>query len=163
MGPMGAADDALVGKAFNPLAGDVELDVTPATTTVYGYVRDADEFPVEDVIVTVNGVEAPPTDEHGRYIAEYVGSDTRKIDDVTHSKRIFVETNHEENEATLTYTEAFAANRPDQRGRCPWRRRQDRLVQRYGHCSRQRRSDRRCADSRGRRGPDQAEREIARC
>ena len=110
MGKMDAPDDALVGKAFNPLALDVELDVTPATTTVYGYVRDADEFPVEDVIVTVNGVEAPPTDEHGRYIAEYVGSETRKIGADTHSKRIFVETNHEENEATLTYEEPFAPN-----------------------------------------------------
>ena len=74
MGSMGASDDAKVGNAFNPLAGDVELDVTPATTTVYGYVRDSEDFPVDEVTVTVNGVEAI-SDVHGRYIAEYVGSD----------------------------------------------------------------------------------------
>ena len=74
MGPMGAPDEAKVGRAFNPLAGDVELDVTPATTTVYGYVRDSEDFPVDEVTVTVNGVEAI-SDVHGRYIAQYVGSD----------------------------------------------------------------------------------------
>ena len=76
MGEMGA--DAMVGYAFNPLEGDVLLDVTPATTTVYGYVRDSEEFPVDEVTVTVNGVEAI-SDVHGRYIAQYVGSATRKI------------------------------------------------------------------------------------
>ena len=106
MGPMGA--DAMVGYAFNPLEGDVLLDVTPATTTVYGYVRDSEEFPVDEVTVTVNGVEAI-SDVHGRYIAQYVGSDAREVDDEDYDDHIFVETDHEDNKATQDIV-AFAAN-----------------------------------------------------
>ena len=85
----------MVGRALNPLLEDISLDVTPATTTVYGYVRDSQEFPVEDVTVTVNGVEAV-SDVHGRYIAEYVGSaNNRAIGAANIVHIIFVETDHE--------------------------------------------------------------------
>ena len=106
LGPKGAT--ALVGNALNPLAGDVMLDITPTTTTVYGYVRDSEEFPVEGVTVNVNGVAAT-SDVHGRYIAEYVPSATRKIGNTTHSNSVFVETAHEGSRPTLTI-ETFAAN-----------------------------------------------------
>ena len=106
MGPKGATD--MVGDAFNPLDGDVSLDVTPATTTVYGYVRDSEDFPVDSVTVTVNGVTAT-TDVHGRYIAEYVGSATRKIGSATHRNSVFVETAHEGSRKTQDI-QLFTAN-----------------------------------------------------
>ena len=106
-GPKDATDK--VGNALNPLAGDVELDVTPATTTVYGYVRDSKDFPAKGVTVNVNGVEAV-TDVHGRYIAEYVPNvASRKIDNVTHKNMVFVETDHEDNKETLAF-KPFVAN-----------------------------------------------------
>ena len=67
---------ALVGNAFNPLDGDVELDVTPTTATVYGRVTGEDKFPLDSVTVTVNG-KSDMTDAEGRYIVEGV-SDVRK-------------------------------------------------------------------------------------
>ena len=86
------------------------LDVTPATTTVYGYVRDSEDFPVDSVTVTVNGVEAM-TDVHGRYIAEYVPNvASRKIGNVTHTNKIFVETDHEGTQETRSDPIDFAAN-----------------------------------------------------
>ena len=103
-------DEAMVGYALNPLAGPVTLDVTPATGSVYGYVRDAEEYPVPEVTVTVNGVEAV-TDVHGRYIAEGISAQTRTIKRVKHTSMVFVETDHETNEATLAII-AFAANSP---------------------------------------------------
>ena len=106
MGPKDAT--AMVGNALNPLVGDVSLDVTPATTTVYGYVRDTEDFPVADVTVNVNGVEAV-SDIHGRYIAEYVGSEDRTIKRVKHDDMVFVETAHEGNGPTLD-SMRFAAN-----------------------------------------------------
>ncbi len=106
---MGIKDaTAMVGNAFNPLAGDVSLDVTPATTTVYGYVRDSDEFPVEDVTVTVNGVAAT-TDVHGRYIAEYVPSANNKRGNAANLNTIAVQTAHEGSARTDTVI-AFMAN-----------------------------------------------------
>ena len=64
MGPKDAT--AMVGNAFNPLQGDVPLDITPSTNTVYNsYVRDTENFPVDSVTVNVNGVAAM-TDVHGR-------------------------------------------------------------------------------------------------
>ena len=107
MGPKDAT--AMVDNAFNPLVGDVSLDVTPATTTVYGYVRDTEDFPVADVTVNVNGVEAT-SDIHGRYIAEYVPNvASRKIGNVTHTNSVFVETSHEGNGDTRNI-QKFAAN-----------------------------------------------------
>ena len=70
--------------------------------------RDSEEFPVADVTVDVNGVEAT-TDVHGRYIAEYVGSDAREVDDEDYDDHVFVETDHEDNKATQDIV-AFAAN-----------------------------------------------------
>ncbi len=104
--PKGAT--AMVGDALNPLAGDVELDVTPSTTTVYGYVRDEDGFPVDDVTVTANGVEAT-TDVHGRYIAEYVPSANNKRGTAANRNTIAVGTAHEGSEKTDTVI-AFTAN-----------------------------------------------------
>ena len=104
--PKGAT--GMVGDALNPLADDVSLDVTPATTTVYGYVRDEDGFPVEDVTVTANGVEAT-TDVHGRYIAEYVPSGTNKRGSAANTNTIAVSTAQEGNQKTDTVF-AFAAN-----------------------------------------------------
>ncbi len=107
LGPKGAT--AMVGNAFNPLAGDVSLDVTPATTTVYGYVKDAEDFPVDSVNVNVNGVVAM-SDVHGRYIAEYVPNvASRKIGTVTHTNSVFVETAHGGSGETRNI-QAFAAN-----------------------------------------------------
>ncbi len=106
LGPKDAID--MVGDALNPLAGDVSLDVTPATTTVYGYVRDSEGFPVEDVTVTANGVEAT-TDAHGRYIAEYVPSGANKRGSAANTNTIAVSTAHEGREKTDTVF-AFAAN-----------------------------------------------------
>ncbi len=104
--PKGAT--GMVGDALNPLADDVSLDVTPTTTTVYGYVRDSDGFPVEDVTVTANGVEAT-TDVHGRYIAEYVPSGTNKRGSAANTNTIAVSTAQEGSEETDTVI-AFTAN-----------------------------------------------------
>ncbi len=100
--------EVMVGDALNPLGSDVSLDVTPATTTVYGYVRDEDGFPVEDVTVTANGVEAM-TDVHGRYIAEYVPSASNPRGRVPHRNTIAVGTAHEGSEKTDSIF-PFAAN-----------------------------------------------------
>ena len=70
--PMGAT--GMVGDAFNPLAGDVPLDVTPATGTLYGRVDGTDGFPLDSVVVTVNGIASAMTDEHGRYMVEGFGA-----------------------------------------------------------------------------------------
>ena len=110
LGPKDATE--MVGDALNPLADNVMLDVTPTTTTVYGYVRDSDDFPVEDVTVTVNGVAAT-SDVHGRYIAEYVPTATRTIRGMNSNRPItnsvFVETDHEGSGKTLNI-KPFAAN-----------------------------------------------------
>ena len=76
MGGMGAT--ALVGNAFNPLDGDVELDVTPTTATVYGRVIGEDKFPLDSVTVTVNG-KSDMTDAEGRYIVEGVSAVRNKV------------------------------------------------------------------------------------
>ena len=106
----GKATEAMVGNALNPLEGAVQLDVTPATGIVYGYVRDVEEFPVAEVTVTVNGVAAE-TDVHGRYIAEGISPQTRTISRVTHRNSFFVETDHEGSGTTRKII-AFVANSP---------------------------------------------------
>ena len=63
---------AMVGTAgaagaFDPLAGDVALKVTPSTATLYGFVRNTDGFGLVGVKVTVNG-QTETTDDLGRYI-----------------------------------------------------------------------------------------------
>ncbi len=104
--PKGAT--GMVGNALNPLAGNVTLDVTPMTTTVYGYVRDSDGFPVDEVTVTANGVEAT-TDVHGRYIAEYVPSANNKRGSMANTNTIAVGTAHEGSGKTDTVF-VFSAN-----------------------------------------------------
>ncbi len=73
-GPKGAETKGL-GDALNPLAGDLAIDVTPATGTVFGSVTGSDGFGVDSVTVTVNNVKVM-TDALGRYIAEGVASAT---------------------------------------------------------------------------------------
>ncbi len=55
------------GSALDPLAGDVALEVTPSTATLYGFVRNTDNAGLANVTVTVNGQTAT-TDNLGRYI-----------------------------------------------------------------------------------------------
>ena len=69
----GKGDTAAVGNALSPLGGDVSLDVTPATATVYGRVDGGDGFPLEGVTVDVNGRTAM-TDAAGRYIVDGVSA-----------------------------------------------------------------------------------------
>ena len=76
MGAKGAIAD--VDDALNPLGGDVELDITPATATVYGFVVDEDGFAVDSATVTANA-ESTLTDEHGRFLMEGIKSETRTI------------------------------------------------------------------------------------
>ena len=90
--PKGATDK--VGNALNPLGADVALDVTPATSLVYGSVTDGDGFAVDSVTVTANGVSTM-TDDAGRYILEGISGATRKIGSTTHRNKIFVETAQE--------------------------------------------------------------------
>ena len=89
--PKGAT--GMVGDALNPLGrydADVELDITPATGTVYGFVISSDGFALDSVAVTANGVSTL-TDEYGRYILEGFGPQTRKIGSTTHKNSVFVE------------------------------------------------------------------------
>ncbi|MDE0650620.1 MAG: carboxypeptidase regulatory-like domain-containing protein, partial [Gammaproteobacteria bacterium] len=76
VGGMGEEDDKFDNE-LNPLRGDLELDVTPATATLYGRVDGNDGFPVADVTVTANGVSAT-TDAHGRYIIEGIPTASHK-------------------------------------------------------------------------------------
>ena len=66
------------GSALSPLGDDVALDITPSTTTLYGYVRNTDGFGLENLTVTVNGMTAT-TDDLGRYIATDVPNAGGKI------------------------------------------------------------------------------------
>ena len=86
----GKGSEAPVGSALNPLGGDVSLDITPATGTVYGRVNGADGFPLDSVTVTVNG-RSDVTDGFGRYIVDGVAAQSRKIGNTTHTNKIFVQ------------------------------------------------------------------------
>ena len=79
----------MVTNQFSPLKGDIALDVTPATATVYGRVNGTNGFPLDSVTVTANGVSAM-TDVHGRYIIEGIAAQTRKISGTTHTNMIFL-------------------------------------------------------------------------
>ncbi len=59
--------DTEADVALSPLAADLDLDITPSTATVYGKVTAQDNFGLENVTVTVNGMTAT-TDNKGRYI-----------------------------------------------------------------------------------------------
>ena len=108
LGEMGT--ETALGDALDPLGGPVEIDVTPKTAVVYGYVRDSEQFPVEGVTVTANGVAAT-SDVHGRYIAEGVktGSHDTNGDGKKESDKVLVATTHTGNEATRDFGD-FGAN-----------------------------------------------------
>jgi hypothetical protein len=74
----GRTSEAKDNGEFSPLAGDVELDVTPATATVYGRVIGTDKFPLDSVTVDVNGRSAM-TDGNGRYIVDGVSAVRGKV------------------------------------------------------------------------------------
>ena len=57
---------ASTGKEFT-LSGDVDIMVEPETGVLYGYVIDANQFGVSNVMVDVNG-RSSTTDQFGRYI-----------------------------------------------------------------------------------------------
>ena len=86
----GKGSEAAVGNAFNPLAGDVDLDVTPSTATLYGRVSGSDGFALDSVSVTVNG-QSVETDASGRYIVDGIAAQSRKIGSTTHRNKIFLE------------------------------------------------------------------------
>ena len=65
LGAKGSED--MLGDALSPLAGDVALDITPATAILYGFVRNTDGVGLNNVTVSVNGKTAT-TDDLGRYI-----------------------------------------------------------------------------------------------
>ena len=88
MGAKGA--EAMLGDALNPLAGDLAIDVTPATATLYGRVNGDDGFPLDSVTVSVNGQTAE-TDGDGRYIVDGIAPATREIGATTHTNKIFVQ------------------------------------------------------------------------
>ena len=104
-----AATNDLAGH-INPLAGDLQIDVTPTTGFVYGRVTDENGFAVADVTVNANGVSAT-SDEFGRYHAEGFAAQTRRIGNTTHTNMIFVETSHAGHDDTREIV-AFAANTP---------------------------------------------------
>ncbi len=66
----GPADaSGLAATAFNPLAGDTQVDVTPTWGILYGRVTGAAGFPLDSTTVSVNGMSTE-TDEFGRYIVD---------------------------------------------------------------------------------------------
>ena len=104
-----AATNDLAGH-INPLAGDLQIDVTPTTGFVYGRVTDSNGFAVADVAVSVNGASAT-SDAFGRYHAEGFPAQTRRIGRTTHSNKTFVETSQAGHEDTRAIID-FAANTP---------------------------------------------------
>ena len=109
LGDMGS--ETKLTDELNPLGsdGDVELDVTPATGLVYGRVTDGEDFAIDSVTVTANGVSTM-SDADGRYILEGISPATRKIGSTTHKNSIFVETA----EGGVPKILEFAANSPQE-------------------------------------------------
>ena len=68
----------MLGDALSPLGGDLSIDVTPSTATVYGRVDGGDGFPLDSVTVTVNG-RTGMTDDLGRYIIDGVSAVRGKV------------------------------------------------------------------------------------
>ena len=60
-------DDDGESASLSPLASNVQIDVTPSTATLYGFVRNDDNAGLANVTVNVNGMTAT-TDDLGRYI-----------------------------------------------------------------------------------------------
>ena len=115
-------DDDTGGSAadtVSPLAGDLQIDVSPTTGYVYGIVTDGSGFHVEDATVTVNGATGT-TDEFGRYRIRGFGAaldndDKNRVSNVSVSMTGF---------APGRGSAAFAANSPVQvAGHQAWARR----------------------------------------
>ncbi len=92
----GPADaSGLAATAFNPLAGDVQVDVTPTTGILYGRVTGSDGFALDSTTVTVNGMSTE-NDEFGRYIvdgfAHITGANTSATNPDWRRQRIVVVT-----------------------------------------------------------------------
>ena len=107
-GPGTATAD--LASHINPLAGDLRIDVTPATGFVYGRVTDGDGFAVADVTVAVNGRTAT-SDASGRYAVEGFLAQTRRIGTTTHRNKTFVQTNTAGHNPSTQVVD-FAANTP---------------------------------------------------
>ena len=100
----GLGSEVRIGDAFNPLAANVPLDITPAFGTLFGYVKGSDGFGIDSATVDVNGVSVV-TDALGRYIATGFGPARGKVF-VSASKEGFAEAKPDSTSVT------FAANRP---------------------------------------------------
>ena len=88
---------------LDPLGGDVDIVVTPTTTTLYGFVRDQAGFGLKAVAVEVNG-QTVATDDLGRYMATGVADADGEIN-VTIARAGY---------PTTKESTAFVANMPTQ-------------------------------------------------
>ncbi|MXY16865.1 MAG: hypothetical protein F4Y57_07675 [Acidobacteria bacterium] len=102
LGDKGSEDP--VGNALDPLGADVSLDVTPMTTSLYGFVRDQAGFGLKAVPVEVNG-QTVTTDDLGRYIASGVAAAAGKKINVSIARAGY---------PTKKESTAFVANMPTQ-------------------------------------------------
>ena len=102
LGEKGSEDP--LGTALDPLGADVSLDVTPMTTSLYGFVRDQAGFGLKAVPVEVNG-QTVTTDDLGRYIAPGVAAAAGKKINVSIARAGY---------PTKKESTAFVANMPTQ-------------------------------------------------
>ena len=96
--------------ALSPLAGDLELDITPSTTILYGKVTAQDNFGLEGVTVTVNGKSAT-TDKLGRYIVTGISAERGQLF-VNTARAGYPATKADSTDNPKTDIPAFAANTP---------------------------------------------------
>ena len=142
LGDKGSEDP--VGNALDPLGANVALDVTPMTTSLYGFVRNEGGFPLEGLTVTANGQTAT-TDDLGRYIvsgiADANGEDQREYREgrISDEKGIH-RVRREHADSTRHHPQWRAHHRCDHR---------------HGHGNPQRRRDQGRGDQGERRGPAQ--------
>ena len=102
LGDKGSEDP--LGAALDPLGADVALDITPMTTSLYGFVRDHAGFGLKGVPVEVNG-QTVATDDLGRYVASGVAAAAGKKINVSIARAGY---------PTTKKDTAFAANMPTQ-------------------------------------------------
>ena len=124
--------EVAVGDSLSPLDNDLELDITPSTGTLYGYVMGGDGFTLAGATVTANNVSTT-TDSHGRYVLDGIVSETRKIGSKTHSNSIFVKAAATGQNPVDIDPIKFAANRPMDEGHRPLGGDQHDHHQRQGH------------------------------
>ncbi len=105
----GRGSETELTDELDPLGGDVHLDVTPSTGTVYGRVTGIDGFPRDGAAVTANGKKTT-TDAFGRYVLEGIAGETRRIGGTTHANRIFVNAAPADGGRDADAVVAFAAN-----------------------------------------------------